>query len=164
MNESKFARALRSLCEAGVQFILVGGVAAALHGITIDTLDVDIVPMRTEENLARLLAVLESLDAVYRIQPERRLKPTPAHLQSRGHQNLITTLGPLDVLGTIGRGHGYEDLLPHTVEIQLGDGTSVRMLDLETIIAIKEEVGGEKDLAALPLLRRALKERQKPTP
>jgi hypothetical protein len=34
----------------------------------------------------------------------------------------------------------------------------IRVLNLETQIAVKEETGQEKDLAALPLLRRALEE------
>jgi len=63
-------------------------------------------------------------------------------------------------LGTIGRGRTYEDLLPHTVEMDIGDGIHVRVLDLETIIAIKEELGTEKDLAVLPILRRTLKEKR----
>jgi hypothetical protein len=68
--------------------------------------------------------------------------------------------GPLDVLGTIGPGLTYEDLLPHAVEMEIGDGIRVCVLDLETIIAIKEELGSEKDLAVLPLLRRTLQQRQ----
>jgi len=165
MNESKFIRALRSLREGGVQFVLVGGLAAALHGASVNTLDVDIVPERSDENLAKLLRVLESIDAVYRIQPARRLKPDASHLRSSGHHNLITSCGPLDVLGTIGRGLSYEDLLPHTIEMEIGDGMRMRVLDLETIIAVKEELGGEKDLAVLPILRRTLREKQRtPTP
>jgi predicted nucleotidyltransferase len=99
------------------------------------------------------------MDAIYRIQPTRRLRPDASHLRSAGHQDLTTKYGPLDILGTIGRGLTYEDLLPHTIEMDIGDGIHVRVLDLETIIAIKEELGSEKDLAVLPLLRRTLRER-----
>ena len=103
-----------------------------------------------------MLVVLESMDAIYRVQAVRRLKPTASHSRSAGHQNLITTHGALDVLGAIGRGLTYEDLLPHTIEMQIGDGVRIRVLDLATIIEIKEHPGGEKDLppcrfyAALP--------------
>jgi hypothetical protein len=90
------------------------------------------------------LRVLESLEAIYRIQPSRRLKPDMSHLRSPGLQNLITRYGPLDVLGTIGRGLTYEDLLPHTVEMKIAAGVYVKVLDLPTIIAIKEELKGEK--------------------
>jgi|ERR1022692_2437553 predicted nucleotidyltransferase len=161
MGSSDFLPALRVLREGGVEFILVGGLAAALHGAPADSLDVDVVPARNEENLARLLRVLTSIDAIYRIQPTQRLRPSASHLVSRVHHNLLTSFGSLDVLGTIGRGLTYEDLLPHTVEMDIGDGVRVRVLDLETIVAIKEELGSEKDLAALPLLRRTLKEKHR---
>ncbi len=71
---------------------------------------------------------------------------------------LITRFGPLDVLGSIGRSRGYDDLLPHTVDIVAGVGLRLRVLNLETLIAVKEEVGGAKDAATLPILRRTLEE------
>jgi len=161
MPEGDFQAALLALREGGVEFVLVGGLAAVLQGAPVQTYDVDIVPARDEVNLAKLLRVLDSIDAIYRMQPSRRLKPDASHLRSPGHQNLVTTCGYLDVLGTIGRGSTYEDLLPHTIEMGIGGGLRVRVLDLATIIALKEELAGEKDLAALPLLRRTLAEKQR---
>ncbi len=64
-------------------------------------------------------------------------------------------------MARIGRGLTYEDLLPHTVEIEIGDGVRVKGLDLPAIIEIEEQLGSEKELAALPLLRRALQEKQR---
>jgi hypothetical protein len=161
MESNDFGAALNALHDGGVEFVLVGGIAAVLHGAPVNTYDVDVVPARSEDNIEKLLRVLDSIDAIYRIQPSRRLKPGVSHLSSAGHHNLTTRLGPLDVLGTIGRGLSYEDLLPHTVEMEIGDGVRVRVLDLATIIAVKEELGGEKDLAVLPLLRRTLEEKQR---
>jgi predicted nucleotidyltransferase len=161
MASGKLRAALRALSEGGVKFIVVGGTASVLNGASVNTFDLDIVPARDEENVARLLRVLESMNAIYRIQPERRLRPQLSHLRSSGQQNLTTKWGYLDVLGTIGRGLTYEDLVPHTVEMEIGDEVRVRVLDLATIIAIKEELGSEKDLAMLPLLRRVLEEKQR---
>ena len=64
-------------------------------------------------------------------------------------------------MGTIGRGLTYQDLLPHSTEMEIADGILVRVLDLETLIAIKEELGGEKDRAVLPVLRRTLAEKRR---
>ena len=72
---------------------------------------------------------------------------------------LDSNCGPLNVLGTIGRGLGYADLLPHTVEMEIGGGVRVLVLDLATIVSLKEELGGEKDRAVLPVLRRTLREK-----
>jgi hypothetical protein len=69
--------------------------------------------------------------------------------------------GRISILGSIGHGRTYEDLLPHSVEMDIGGGVHVRVLDLETLIAVKEEVGGEKDRAVLPILRRTLEEKRK---
>jgi hypothetical protein len=160
MPESDFLAALHALRRAGVDFIVVGGVAAVLNGAPINTFDLDIVPARNEANAAKLADVLAALDAVYRIHASQKLKPTVGHLRSSGHHNLLTTCGPLDVLGTIGDGLNYEDLAPHSIEMEIGGG-SVQVLDLPTLIALKEALGNEKDLAVLPILRRTLELNQK---
>jgi hypothetical protein len=144
-----------------VEFLIVGGVAAVLQGAPINTFDLDVVHSTDPANVSRVMAALEELDAIYRAQPDLRLRPNASHLSSAGHQLLITRLGPLDLLGSIGKGRAYPDLLIHTTEMKAGPSLSVRVLDLETQIAIKEEVGGEKDRAALPILRRTIEERRK---
>jgi hypothetical protein len=160
MPKSDFQAALHALRAGGVEFIVVGGLAAVLNGAPVNTFDLDIVHARNEDNIAKLLRVLESMDAIYRMQPGRRLKPNASHLGSPGHHNLITNSGPLDVLGTIGRGLSYEDLLPNTDVMEVGGGVHVRVLNLATIVALKEELAGEKDLAMLPILRRTLEEKK----
>jgi predicted nucleotidyltransferase len=158
MTKPDFGSLLRILAEHGVDFVVVGGVGAILQGATLSTFDLDIVHSMDPANIARLLAALGDLDAYYRAQPEKRLRPTQTHLASPERQLLMTRFGPLDVLGSIGKGRRYQDLLPHTAEMTIGGGTRIRVLDLETQIAVKEEIGQEKDLAALPFLRHALEE------
>jgi hypothetical protein len=162
MPERKLIATLRALREGDVEFIVVGGLAAVLQGAPVDTFDVDIVHSRGSANIARILPVLDALDAIFRMQPERRLRPNTSHLASPGHLNLMTRYGPLDLLGTIGNNLAYEDLIPRSVELDVAEGLRIRVLDLETLIAIKEELGGEKDLAVLPTLRRTLEEKRKP--
>jgi predicted nucleotidyltransferase len=147
---------VRALHDAGVEFVVVGGLSATLNGVPINTFDVDVVHRRTPENVDRILPVLEALDAVYRIQPERRLRPVRSALLSTGHQNLITKHGPLDILGEIGSGLGYEELVPRSTQMLIAEGVRVRVLNLETFIEVKEQLNGEKDRAMLPVLRRTL--------
>ncbi|MGP0075091.1 MAG: hypothetical protein ACLPWF_24535 [Bryobacteraceae bacterium] len=161
MPALRYAATLGALSDGGVDFILVGGLAAVLSGAPVNTFDIDVVHSREPANVDRLLKVLDELDAVFRIQPERRLKPNASHLASTGRLNLITRYGPLDVLGTIGRGLGYQELIPHSVDLAISEDLRIRVLDLETLIAVKEELGGEKDRAALPILRRTLEEKRK---
>jgi hypothetical protein len=153
-----FLPILRILTTHEVDFILVGGVAAVVQGAPIMTLDLDVLYSPEAMNLTRLLRAIEDLDGYYRMQPEKRLKPQLSHLAAGGHNLLSTRLGPLDLLGNIGKSRTYQDLAPHTIRIYIGPALSVPVLDLETIIAVKEEVGGEKDRAMLPVLRRTLEE------
>jgi predicted nucleotidyltransferase len=161
MQQRPLFPVLRALVEADVKFVLVGGLAAVLNGAPVHTFDIDIVHSREQANVERLLAVLDALDAVFRAQPERRLKPALSHLNGPGHQNLLTRFGPLDVLGSIGRGLVYEDLLVDTALLDIGSGTTIRVLTLEKLIALKEELGGEKDRAVIPILRRTLQEKER---
>lgn len=156
-----FNRILRTMTDHGVDFILVGGVCAVLHGAPVSTFDIDLVHSRTRKNIDKLLSALNELDARYRDPAGRVLRATASLLVSPGRQLLITSAGPLDLLGAIGEKKGFEELLPDTSVIEVGEGLRVRLLDLETLIETKEAVGYEKDLAVLPILRRTLEERER---
>ena len=150
---------LAALVDGGVDFIVVGGAAAVLHGAPVTTLDLDIVHRRTPENVARLLAVLERLDATMRYDLARRnLRPTAELLAGRGQINLSTSLGPLDPLCEIGDNLGYDELLEHSNEIS--DGLlRLRVLDLPTLISVKAKTGRAKDRMVVPVLVATLQER-----
>jgi len=153
---------LKILHQHKVKFIIVGGVCAVLHGAPLATFDLDVVHSREPDNLTRLSAALEELDAHYRIPGRHEMKPSPSRLASEGHQLLMTRFGPLDLLGTIGKGRDYNQLLHETVEMEIGPALKVRVSTLENLIKTKEETGQEKDRAALPVLRRVLEEKSKP--
>lgn len=156
-----FFHILQTLTKHHVDFIIVGGVCAVLHGAPVSTFDIDLVHARTGKNVENLLLALEELDAHFRDPTGRVLRVKASHLESPGHQLLITAAGPLDLLGEIGDGKGFEKLLPNSSILALQDGLEVRLLDLETLIETKQAVGHEKDLAVLPILRRTLEERNK---
>src|SRR5882757_5383287 len=105
---------LRQFVTHKVDFILVGGLSAVVNGVSFNTMDVDVVHSRKEENLPRILAALTELDAWYRLRSDRKLFPKESHLRSPGHQLLRTKYGDLDLLGTIDDGLTYEDLSPHS--------------------------------------------------
>ncbi|MCD6569368.1 MAG: hypothetical protein J7L53_01550 [Deltaproteobacteria bacterium] len=146
--------------EHKVNFIVVGGVCAVLHGAPVTTFDLDLVHSRSADNLARLMSALKDLNAYYRGQKDQRLTPRLSHLSSPGHQLLMTQAGPLDLLGTIGIGHSYKDLLQHTIELKVND-LRLRILDLETLIEVKKETLSNKDKAVIPILQRTLEEKLK---
>jgi len=149
------------MTDHGVDFILVGGVCAVLHGAPVSTFDIDLVHSRTRKNIGQLLSALNELDARYRDPAGRVFRVTASHLASPGHQLLSTSAGPLNLLGAFVEKKRFEELLPDTSVIEVGEGLRVRLLDLETLIEAKEAVGHEKDPAVLPILRRTLEEREK---
>ena len=166
MPTARFVSVLRTLVDHRADFIVVGGLAAILRGALINTVDIDIVHARTPENIARMLAALQDLDAYYRLQPERRFRPNESHLAAPGHQLLMTRFGMVDVLGTIGKGKAlsYEDLLPHATELEVAPNLRVRVLDVETLLALKEELRRDKDIGAIAALREILKLTKTPNP
>src|ERR1700730_361149 len=90
----KLVAALRQLRESEIQFIIVGSLAAALNGAPNQTLEVALVYSLESANIDRLLAVLQPLDAFFRVQRERRVRPDRSHLAGGGHLNLLTRFGP----------------------------------------------------------------------
>jgi len=157
-----FLAILGALAEHQVDFIVVGGVAAALNGAPLATFDLDLVYSRQPANLHRLVAALEALDACYRQHPDKRIAPGASHLAGPGHHLLMTRAGPLDLLGAVTGGRAYEDLLDHAVHMQIAPDLRVRVLDLPMMIKLKEELGRDKHLAVLAILRRTLQERDRP--
>jgi hypothetical protein len=151
---------LEELGLAGVEYVLVGGMAAVLHGAPITTLDIDIVHHRTEDNVDRLLGVLDRYGARYRGQPKgRALAPTKAALLGSGHHNLGTDLGPIDVLGALVGDIGY-DALAADAETRKEGNLSIRVVSLRGLIEIKTRTNRAKDRLSLPILVALLEQKK----
>jgi hypothetical protein len=148
---------VQALLDANVEFIVVGGAAAVLHGAPITTQDLDIVHRRTPDNVRRLSDLLEKLDATFR---GHDLRPSVELLAGQGQLNLSTALGPLDPLCVLHDGRGYDELLPHS-QILTDGSSEIRVLDLETLIGVKAATGRARDKLVLPILI-ALRDRLPP--
>ncbi len=148
---------LKGLKEAGVDFILVGGVAAVAQGAPVTTIDLDIVHRRSNNNAKRLADFLKSIHAHQRRPDEKIIKPDFRDLQGDGHVLLSTDLGPLDVLAVIENNCGYDDLLPNSVEIDY-QGHKILVLSLEAMIRMKDASGIPEDKYRLEILRETLKQ------
>jgi len=148
---------LKGLNEAGVEFILVGGLAAVAQGVPVTTFDLDIVHRQTDENIKKLLKFLKSIDAYQRRPDNKVIEPDERDLKGKGHVLLMTRFGPLDVLTAIEKGRGFEELLPDTVEIEFR-GHRVYVLSLDTIVALKRGSKDPKDQYRLPILKETLRQ------
>jgi hypothetical protein len=148
---------LEGLLEAGVDFILVGGLAAVIQGAPVTTMDVDVVHSQTPANIARLLSFLKSIDAVHRRLDERLIEPTERDLSGKGQVLLTTRVGPLDILAVIEGGRSYAELLEHAVEIDFRSHR-LRVLSLKTLIELKKASTDAKDKQRLPVFKETLRQ------
>lgn len=158
--ESRFFDLLEILVRHEIDFIVVGGIAAILHGAPIMTADVDILFDSRPENIERLVEALRKVSARYYDPAGRHFVPDVYKLTNFKMNLLRTDFGRLDVLPTIGAGKTYRDLIDQTVEYEV-EGFRLRVLDLEAIIESKEAAGRPKDLRSLPFLYELLEMRKK---
>jgi predicted nucleotidyltransferase len=144
-----FKALLRVLAEHGVEFIVVGGDAATVHGSARLTLDIDVVYGRSPENLQRLALALTPYHPYLRGAPPGLPFRWDAATITRGLNFTLTTdIGDLDLLGEIVGGGRYEDLLGDAIVIRVF-GVECRCLNLEQLIRAKRSAGRPKDLEAV---------------
>ena len=142
-----------------VECIIVGGIAATLHGSEIPTSDLDVCYARNPPNLERLASALQSVHAHLRNAPVNLPFILDAETLRRGLNFTFTTdIGSLDLLGEL-RGLGfYEDVLPGSLIFDLF-GYPFTVIAIGKLIIAKRAAGRAKDLVALPELE-AIQERQ----
>ncbi len=148
------ARLLAVLVAHNVEFVLIGGLAGALHGSPAATNDADICPARAFDNLARLADALVELDAVVRTETEPDGLAFDRSAEFLGIVELLNTTtvaGDLDIAFVPTGTEGYDDLVDRAVEFDIGD-LRVRVASLDDVIHSKRTAGRPKDLATLPLL------------
>ncbi len=142
----------RRLVEGQIEFVLIGGFAAAAHGVTLVTRDVDICCRFNEANLMRLQKVFADLHPAHRSRPDLPLALTPEQCADLKNLYLKTDLGAVDCLGSVLGVGDYERVLAHSVEVALPFGRC-RILDLETLIRAKEAMNRDHDRVTVKQLR-----------
>lgn len=156
-----FEGLLGVLAEGRVDYILIGGFAATAHGSARATFDLDVVYSREAGNLERLAATLQRFAPYLRGAPPglpfRLDLPT---LRAGLNFTLSTTLGPLDLFGEITAGGGYDDLIGHTVVLEIF-GHPCRCITLDKLIEVKRAGGRPKDLESIAELESLREERNK---
>ena len=144
---------LAELNRAGVDFVVIGGVAATLHGCPEQTYDLDILYAATEENRARLLKALDAIEA----QWDRPLNDTLLQLQEVFALN--TMHGDLDIFTRVPGIEDFACAVSDADVFQLQD-QPVKVLNLHALIAAKEAAADpnprkQSALAYLKALQRA---------
>jgi hypothetical protein len=156
-----FARQIIALTRADVRFVVIGGVAAGLHGSARATFDLDICYDPSFENRTRLAQVLVTWHAYLRgVEPGLPFTMDARQLAIAPVMTLVTDTGDLDVMDRV-QGLGTFDVVrSRSVEAQLGE-VVFRILDLPALIVAKRASARPRDLAQLPELEALLELRRR---
>ncbi len=153
---------IRTLSRHRVRFVLIGALAARLHGFPRLTADADITPASDKKNLEHLAAALKDLDArVYTesVPEGLHFDRSAVALARTSMWNLVTNAGRLDIAFMPSGTKGYEDLAGDAEKFE-AFGVHFLAASLDDIIRSKEATGRAKDEDDVVILR-ALKRRAK---
>ena len=143
------------LVDEGVDFVVLGGFATIIHGSSLPTEDIDVLPSREASNLERLANALNRLGAAIRTSDGPvHTKIDAGFIANMPHMlNLVTDLGEMDlVFSPAGDLDGYEEWNANAVGTELIPGLVIRVASLEDVIASKRKANRVKDLRSLPYL------------
>lgn len=150
-------RILRELVARGVDFVVIGGIAAVLQGSARTTYDLDVCFAPDEANLGALSRVLADLHARLRDVPAEVVwEPDAQALGQIETLTLRTDAGDVDLLARPAGAPGYARLREGADRFDLG-GFAVLVAGLDDLMAMKRAAGRVKDqadLAELQVLRR----------
>lgn len=158
-----FIGQIAALVEARVRFVVIGGVAAGLHGAGRATFDLDICYDPSEENRERLARVLADWNAYLRgVDPGLPFTMDARQLAITPVMTLTTSTGDLDVMDRVAGVGEFDAVSAQSVETRVGE-VSFRILDLPALVAAKRASARRKDLDQLPELEALLALRKRAT-
>ncbi len=144
--------ALQALTDFGVRFVLIGGLAANVHGSESVTRDLDICYERDRENLERLAKALLSLHARLRgAPPDVPFLLDALTLEAGDTFTFATDAGSLDCLGTPSGTGGFETLEPNALVADV-QGIRILVAALDDLIRMKRAAGRPKDRVEIEIL------------
>jgi len=147
-----FIAAVQALVDEGVDFVIIGGWSAILHGSSSVTNDLDICYSQGPDNLKRLAAALAAFHPRLRHLPhDLPFVWDQATLRNTAILTLSTDLGAIDLLAEVTGLGGFEEVKANSVLVQAFD-REVWTLDLPALIRAKGAAGRAKDLQVLPEL------------
>jgi predicted nucleotidyltransferase len=152
---------LKRLLESKIDFVLIGGYAAVLHGSSQVTQDIDICAVISDANLEELRTTLRDLDPKHRMNPnfQPSLMDYPAKGQKIDNYYLRTRNGILDIIQEVRPIGSFERIRERAVTVSLF-GRPCRVISLDDLIEVKKSMTRPKDkttLKELELLKRKTK-------
>jgi hypothetical protein len=155
---SNFIEILTQLHDHHVDFVIVGGVAAALHGGSRVTFDLDVVPSLAPDSWMAAVDLLWALGARPRIpEPVERIRDVEnvkrwQHEKGMLALNFRTPDGSTEVDLLVSESDKFEDLRGHAVKVVLDQRTFL-VASIDDLIVMKEKAGRPQDLLDVAELR-----------
>jgi hypothetical protein len=147
----------RRLITSQVEFVLVGGFAAAAHGVTLVTRDVAICCRFSQANLMRIQKAFADLHPVHRSRPDLALELTPEQCAGLKNLYLKTDLGIVDCLSEVLGVGNFEEVLKNSIEVELPYG-KCWILNIEALIRAKEAMNRDHDRITVKFLKEIKKQ------
>jgi predicted nucleotidyltransferase len=150
---TKLNNLLQILCEADIEFVIVGGFAAVIHGSSMLTRDLDVCTVLSDSAVGKLRNIFRDLHPIHRFTSQRlSFLDNPEPGTTLKNLYLQTDLGPIDFLSTIDGIGNYDDVMKNAEEIILFD-RKVHIISLPDLLRAKETLGREKDIITAKELR-----------
>jgi predicted nucleotidyltransferase len=144
--QPELALVARALNEHGLEAILIGNMAAALHGAPVSTVDIDLFFRKTPRNMQKLKLVAAALEAVIL----RPYYPVSALFRLQRERDGMQ----IDFMGHIDGVKSYEGVRDRAGVYQIG-GQKLLAASLDDIIRSKRAAGRDKDLSVIDILEKA---------
>lgn len=144
---------LEALVRHSIEFVLIGGMAAQVLNLPVpSTIDVDIAPLRSRENLERLSEFFEDVNAFLLTAEEDGTWFPRSPIENWAQYStlhLVTDFGLLDlVFEPTGTSNGYQDLVKGSVLLQVGP-SMIYCITEDQWLELKSSTGRPKDLEHL---------------
>lgn len=145
---------LKLLLSNNLDFLVVGGFAAVIHGSSHVTKDLDIAMLMSEDNIEELRRILKNLHPRHRMNPSHKASflEEPKGISGLKNIYLETSAGILDVITVDESVGSYADLKARAMKVNLF-GYECLVISLDDLIRVKEKMGRPKDLIVLEELR-----------
>ena len=146
---SNFLQILNDLHDHRVEFVIVGGVAAALHGGSRVTFDLDVVPSLAQESWTAAVERIRDVEHIRRWRLEKNMLA----------MNFRSPDGSVEVDLLVSESDQFDALRARAVTVTLGPRTFL-VASIDDLIAMKRRAGRPQDtldIAELQEIQKRLK-------
>lgn len=144
--KTDFKLLLSKLSENNIDYIVVGGFAAAAYGSSFVTSDLDVCMILSPENIEKLRQALVDIHPLHRIVNNKpSFLDTPKFIEGINNLYLQTDAGVLDLLSNVTGVGNFEELSKSCIEIKIY-GHKCKLISIEDLIKAKLALKRPKDL------------------